>query len=156
MDKVFVIEMPAQCECGYPTWDTYGIYKTREEAMKDLQVLCQQSDLNGTDKPRLLEKGFDTPSLSAPKLARISVLVDEDEKVVHIGRPFASVQETDSPEEDYWSDSVERHTSALVKGGYRHFEFERTLYIAVHEDDTRASLAKRAEEFVKKEGYDVV
>ena len=158
MEKLYIIEIPAMCECGYPGWDTYGIYASREEAEKDLKVLCRKAELNGEDKPKLREKTFDTPSLdmNMPKLARVSVLTDEEEKIAHIGRPYASVQDSGSPEEDYWTDSTESYTSTLVKGGYMRFESERTLYLTISDDDTRESLKQRAEEFVKKEGYEIV
>ena len=156
MEKFYVIEIPEQCECGYPGWGTHGIYVSREAAEEDLKVLCRQAELNGEDMPRLVEKEFDTPSLKMPKLARISVLTDEEEKSAHIGRPFASVLDVAENEETFWTDSTECHTITLIEGGYKHFTFERTLYINISKEDTRESIKKKAEEFVKKEGYDVV
>jgi len=157
MDKVFVIEVPSMCECGYPTWDTFGIYKTREEAMKDYTVLLRQAELNGDDKPALLEKEFKKSTLENPALGRVKVLVDEEEMVAHVERPYVSVQDVAANEEDFWTDETEFHIDAIMDDGhYRKFEFERTLYLVINEDDTRESLKQRAREFVKKEGYDVI
>lgn len=157
MKNVYIVEIPEQCECGYPTWSTFGIYKTREEAEEDLKILNRKAELNGEDMPRLVEKEFTTPSLKYPKLARISVLVDEDEKVVHIGRPYASVQDVDENEEDYWTNVTEVHTAAIVNdGSYYHFEAERTLYLVISDNENRENIKQRAIEFVKKEGYKII
>jgi len=157
MESVFIVEVAEQCECGYPTWRTHGIYKTREEAEKDHLVLLRQAELNGEDKPRLLEKAFDNHSLKMPKLARVNVLVDKEEMVAHVGRPYASVLDTDTEEEDFWTSESESYVDAIMDNGlYRKFEFERTLYLVINDDDSRESLKQRAREFVKKEGYDVI
>lgn len=157
MKSVFIIEVPETCECGYPTWYTYGIYDSKEEAEKDLKVLFRQAELNGDDKPRLLEKGFKEADLKNPKLSRIKVLVDKDEMVAHVGRPYVSVQDAADEEEDFWTAETELHIDAIMDDGYyRKFEFERTLYLVINEDDTRESIKQRAREFVKKEGYNVV
>ena len=157
MKNVYIVEIPEQCECGYPTWSTFGIYKTREEAEEDLKILNRKAELNGEDMPRLVEKEFTTPSLDMPKLARVNVLVDKEEMVAHVGRPYASVIDTDAEEEDFWTAESESYVDAIMDNGlYRKFEFERTLYLVINDEDSRESLKQRAREFVKKEGYDVI
>ena len=157
MNSVFIIEVPETCECGYPTWYTHGIYDSKEEAEKDLKVLFRQAELNGEDKPRLVVKEFNASSLTMPKLARVKILVDKDEMVAHVGRPYVSVQDVAEEEEDFWTAETELHIDAIMDDGYyRKFEFERTLYLVINEDDTRESLKQRAREFVKKEGYNVI